>query len=543
MILLSSMTFIKLFKKLLLLGIVYLLISIANSQTVCEERAEGVPPPITLVKIASGFNTPLHVAHAGDNSKRLFVVNKMGTVQVLQNSKILSKPFLDLSDNLATDNEQGLLSIAFHPNYSENGRFFAFYTRKDPFSSVISEFHVDPENPNIALEEEVIILEVPQNEASTLHRAGQLQFGLDGYLYASLGDAGYSNLAQRLDNLNGKIIRIDVDSDQKPYSIPKDNPFLDQEAKPEIWAYGFRNPWRFTFDRCNGRLFTGDVGSTRYEEVNLVEQGNNYGWAFLEASRCRDDRLGYKCGAQRFNAPIHEYAHFHINPEGGLAVVAGYVYRGKLYPSLQGRYFFADVTGRIWTLTEKEQNDAAGSYNYWHLDEVWQGYGSLVSFGEDESGELYIVNLSDKTIYQLKVRTLDLSEADLIATNLPESIVLAGWGEVEGKKAARFSFGESSTITFHVEKAQQLWLELSFSNPFPNQTLTVKFNDKEIAKFEGLKENQELTKILPLEVQEGTNQVAFHYRDWNGYLTILESGDTRPLALKFKRLQFLDSAP
>ena len=535
---------IKLFKKCFLLGITYLLISTVNAQLVCEENAEGVPPPITLVKVASGFDTPLYIAHAGDNSGRLFIVNKMGTIQVLEDGKVLPNPFLDLSNNLATDNEQGLLSIAFHPKYVENGRFFVFYTRKDPFSSVISEFHIDPENPNTALLEETIILEVPQNEASTMHRAGQLQFGLDGYLYASLGDAGYSNLAQRLDNLNGKIIRIDVNGTE-PYSIPEDNPFVNKEAQPEIWAYGFRNPWRFTFDKCNGQLFTGDVGSTRYEEINLVEKGGNYGWAFLESSRCRDNRLGYKCGAERFKSPIHEYAHFHIDPEGGLAVVAGYVYRGQLYPSLQGRYFFADMTGRIWTLTEKEQNDIAGNYSYWHLDEVWQGYGSLVSFGEDENGELYLVNLSDKTLYQLKVRALDLEEANLIATDLPQSIVLAGWGEVEGrnKKVGRWSFGESSTITFHVEEARDLWLELDFSNPFPNQTLTVKFNDKEIAKFEGLTENQEMKEILPLAVQKGTNRVSFHYRDWNGYLTILESGNTHPLALRFKHLQFLDKAP
>ena len=533
---------IKLSRKCLLLVLNYLLISVGNAQVICEENAEGVPPPVTLVKVASGFDAPLYVTHAGDGSGRFFVVNKTGTVQVLQDNKVLPKPFLDLSKNLATDNEQGLLSIAFHPNYVENGRFFVFYTRNDPFSSVISEFRIDSENPNVALVKEKIILEVPQVEASTLHRAGQLQFGIDGFLYASLGDAGYSNLAQRLDNLNGKIIRIDVDNSE-PYSIPNDNPFVNKEAKSEIWAYGFRNPWRFTIDQCNGRLFAGDVGSTRYEEVNLVEKGGNYGWVFLEASRCRDDRLGYKCGAHRFKAPIHEYAHFHIDPEGGLAVVAGYVYRGKLYPSLQGRLFVADVTGRIWTLTQKEQNDIAGSYKYWHLDEVWQGYGSLVSFGEDESGELYIVNLSNETLFQIKVRNLDLVEADLIATNLPESIALAGWGEVAGKKVGRWSFGGSSSITFHVEQVQKLWLELSFNNPFPNQTLTVKFNDEEIAKFEGLNENQELSKVLPLEVQEGTNRIVFHYRDWNGYLTILESGDTRPLALQFKRLRLLDAAP
>ena len=525
------------FKKLLFLGFIQFSVSTISAQTVCQESAEGVPPPVALVKVASGFDAPLQVTQAGDNSGRLFVTNKMGTIQILDNGQVLLEPFLDLSHNLATDNEQGLLSLAFHPKYSENGRFFVFYTRNDPFSSVISEFQVHPENPNIALKEERIILEVSQAEASTMHRAGQLQFGPEGYLYASLGDAGYSNLAQRLDNLNGKIIRIDINGDT-PYNIPEDNPFRDKEAKPEIWAYGFRNPWRFTFDKCSGRLFTGDVGSTRYEEVNLVEQGGNYGWSFLEASRCRDNRLGYKCGAGRFKAPIHEYAHFHIDPEGGLAVVGGYVYRGQLYPSLQGRYFFADMTGRIWTLTEKEQSDLAGSYQYWHLDEVWQGYGSLVSFGEDESGELYLTNLSDKALYQLRAQPLDLAEADLISTNLPQSIALAGWGEVAGKK--RWSFGESSTITFHVEKAQKLWLKFNFNNPFPSQTLTIKFNGKEIAKFEGLSKNQGLAETLPLEVQKGTNQLSFHYKDWNGYLTILENGDTRPLALRFERLQLLE---
>lgn len=543
------MTGTKLLKKFSSIAFLALLINITcevNAQNICES-AQGVTPPITLEKVVKGFDTPLQVTNAKDNSKRLFVVNKMGTIQVVQDGKILPEPFLNLANNLATDNEQGLLSIAFHPNYAENGRLFVFYTRQSPFASVISEFQVNATEVNLALAEETVILEIPQAEASTMHRAGQLQFGTDGYLYAALGDAGYSNLAQKLDNLNGKIIRIDVDK-TSPYSIPKDNPFttttitatpaenlLIENVKPEIWAYGFRNPWRFSFDRCNGNLFTGDVGSTRYEEINLVEKGGNYGWTILEASRCRDNQLGYKCGADRFKPPIHEYAHFHIDPEGGLAVVGGYVYRGKVYPSLQGRYFFADMTGKIWSLTATENIDGAGKYSYWQLDKVWQGYGSIVSFGEDDDGEMYVVNLSDKTLYQMKVRALNLAEADLIATTLPQSIALEGWGEAE--KSGRWSFGKSSTLTFYLEEPQKMALDINFLNPFPNQTVTIKLNNQEIAEFKDLAKNKTLKETLYLTTQQGTNRLSFHYRDWNNYLTTLENEDPRPLALKFQVLR------
>ncbi len=389
-----------LFKEFFTLSQIIIAITLLNiypsvfAQPTCGEQANvEVPPPISLVLVAKGFAAPLHVTNSGDGSGRLFVANKTGSIQILKQGEILEKPFLDISQNLATINEQGLLSVAFHPQYLQNGRFFVFYTRQEPFSSVIAEFRVDPDNPDSALPEENVVLEMPQSEDSTMHRAGQLQFGPDGYLYASLGDALHPNQAQQLDTFNGKIIRLDVDSsdseNELAYSIPPTNPFVGQEgAKAEIWAYGFRNPWRFAIDSCTGDFFVGDVGSTFYEEVNLVEKGGNYGWPITEGSRCGDNRFGYKCGAHRFIAPIHEYGHPYLDPEGGSAVIGGYVYRGTHYPSLQGLYFFADVQGRVWTLTPSTATDIAGDYSYWKVNEVWEGYGGMVSFGQDEDNEL-----------------------------------------------------------------------------------------------------------------------------------------------------------
>jgi glucose/arabinose dehydrogenase len=363
----------------------------------CNLTPSGAAPGVALEPVASGFSAPLYVAHAGDGSKRLFVVEKNGLIRVLDQGKVLDEAFLDVSDMIVTVGEQGLLSMAFHPDYAENGRFFVYYSATGEPRSVIAEYRVS-DNPDRAGPEGRVILEVPQ-PPTAIHKAGQLQFGPDGYLYIGLGDGGAASHAQDLGSLLGKILRIDIDvadaGNGAPYRLPPDNPFLGVDAaRGEIWAYGLRNPWRFSFDMCTTRLFAGDVGAGGYEEVNLVEAGNNYGWAMMEANTCTD--LGSssgRCDETSFTKPLHAYAHLQLDPAGGKSIIGGYVYRGSDFPALAGRYLFADlVSSRIWTLTESE----AG---LWERDEVWQRAGTaIVSFGEDEKGELYVVSINNGTL-------------------------------------------------------------------------------------------------------------------------------------------------
>jgi glucose/arabinose dehydrogenase len=376
--------------------------------------ASGAAPEINLELVASGLTTPVLVTHAGDGSGRLFAVERNGLVRIIEDGEALAEPFIDISDLTVTEGEQGLLGLAFHPQYAENGRFFVYYSAAGEPRSVIAEYRVREEHPNRAYDEGRVVLEVPQ-PPSPLHKAGQLKFGPEGYLYIALGDGRAEWQAQSVADLLGTIVRIDVDGGD-PYRIPNDNPLVDPAsrqrieaeqadnphlnlaaARGEIWAYGLRNPWRFSFDRCTGRLFVGDVGEITYEEINLIEPGRNYGWPIMEGPECHGERLEL-CAQNVFDKPIHAYPHLNLDPEGGggRAVVGGYVYRGREFPELVGRYFFADLTsGRIWALSE----DPA-----WRVDEVFQRDGStFVSFGEDEVGELYLVSINSGTIERIVV--------------------------------------------------------------------------------------------------------------------------------------------
>jgi glucose/arabinose dehydrogenase len=356
---------------------------------VCEEAA-GEAPRLRLEPILSGFEVPTSVVSAYDGSGRLFVTEKGGSVWIVEDGEVQGERFLDLRDRVTTDGEEGLLDLAFHPNYLANGRFFAFYSSTGAPRSVVAEFRA---SGNQADPEGRVLLEIPQDGASPLHKGGQLQFGPDGYLYISVGDGGTGpEDAQDLGNLRGVVLRIDVDG-VEPYGVPRDNPFVGPDgAQGEIWAYGFRNPWRFSIDYCTGRVFVADVGEARFEEIDLVEAGGNYGWPVMEASHCLDETVR-QCGAYRFEPPIYEYAHLSIDPDGGNSIIGGYVYRGGLLPELLGRYLFADFTsGRVWTLTETEGEDSAGRYLYWNGEEVFQDDQRFTSFGEGEDGELYLVS-------------------------------------------------------------------------------------------------------------------------------------------------------
>ena len=352
--------------------------------------------------VASGFSRPILATHAPDGSDRLFVVEQAGRIRIIgPDGTVGSQDFLDLGTtglDLVSPfgGEQGLLGLAFHPGHACNGRFFVHYTRRSDGDSIISEFSVS-ENPNVANTDEQIILG-PVFQPEGNHNGGMIEFGPDGMLYIALGDGGGGGdphgeigNGQNTTNLLGKILRIDVDNPQAPnnYGIPPDNPFVGMEGfREEIWAYGLRNPWRFSFDRADGRLFCADVGQNAIEEVDIIEKGGNYGWRRMEGSECFNPPTDCQTGS--LILPIDEYPH-----SLGCSVTGGYVYRGVAYPDLEGLYFFGDYcSGRIWSLEETAPD-------VWTRTDQTNSSFRIPSFGEDESGEVYVCDLNGGAVYQL----------------------------------------------------------------------------------------------------------------------------------------------
>ncbi len=339
---------------------------------------------VALTQVASGLDRPLFLTHAGDGNGRVFIVEQTGFIRILDNGSLLGTPFLDISSGfgLITSGERGLLGLAFHPDYSSNGRFFVHYFRRvsGQDQTVIQEHQVSGD-PNVADQNGQIILTLDQPAAT--HNGGWLGFGpSDGYLYISAGDSGTpgnpSERGQDLSTLLGKILRIDIDGGF-PYSIPASNPFVGAKgARGEIWAYGFRNPWRASFDPLTGRLFAADVGQSTWEEVDIIEKGKNYGWNIMEGPDCFEPPVG--CDMSGLESPIHSYGH-----SLGRSVMGGYVYRGHQIPALVGDYIFGDyVSGRIWALTEGPGG--------WSRTELFDTALNISSFGLDEDGELYAVH-------------------------------------------------------------------------------------------------------------------------------------------------------
>jgi glucose/arabinose dehydrogenase len=336
---------------------------------------------------------PIVLTHAGDGSNRIFVATQRGVIHVFKNDEKAaqeSKIFLDLTDRVVYNdkqNEEGFLGLTFHPKYEENGEFCVYYTTKDaPQTSVISRFKVSKNDPNKALadsEEELLRVKEPFWN----HNGGTVEFGPDGYLYVALGDGGSANdpydNAQNLGTLLGSILRIDVDHHDpgKKYAIPKDNPFVGQKGKRgEIYAYGLRNPWRISFDRKTGTMWAGDVGQNLYEEIDVITKGGNYGWNRREG-RHMFGAKGEPAGL-KYIEPIFEYDH-----QAGKSITGGYVYRGRKFPELDGKYVFADyITGKIWALDyDPEHNDVKKVYA------ISKNEIPVMSFGEDEQGEIYFM--------------------------------------------------------------------------------------------------------------------------------------------------------
>ncbi len=412
------------------------------------------PPEIALETLATGLSAPTAIASAGD--ARLFVTLQRGRVVIFDGGRVLPTAFLDIQSLVSCCGERGLLGLAFHPRYSENGFLLIDYTNTAG-DTVISRYRVSATDPNAAdAGSGVTLLVIPQPFAN--HNGGQLQFGPDGFLYVGMGDGGSANdpmcNGQRDETLLGKILRLDVDANvgSPPfYGIPPDNPFAAPGgARDEIWAKGLRNPWRFSFDRATGDLFIGDVGQGAREEIDFQPAGSrggeNYGWKVMEGTACGGGGTsGCPSGAATCNAPgltlpILEYSH----SSGDCSVTGGYVYRGRLFPRLAGTYFYGDYcTGKIWGATR-----GAGG---WSSRLFSSRAAGLTSFGEDSAGELYLV-----TEGGLLARVVDANpSAPSIASVSPPSgparggatIVVAGSDFLPG---ATVTFGgvPAATVTF-----------------------------------------------------------------------------------------------
>jgi glucose/arabinose dehydrogenase len=347
---------------------------------------QGLPDPTgyTWRPVAGGLQKPLGLATAADGTGRLFIVEQAGRIQVVQDGQLLPQTYLDITDRVGSrGNEQGLLGLAFHPHYAQNGFFYVNYTDLNG-DTVIARFQVSADDPNRADPgSEKRLLSVKQPFPN--HNGGSVVFGPDGYLYLGLGDGGSAGdplgNGQSLDTLLGKILRIDVDNGD-PYAIPPDNPFAGGGGRAEIWAYGLRNPWRFSFDRLTGDLYIGDVGQNQVEEIDFLPAnspgGSNFGWNFFEGSSAYQ---GAPPPGLLTIPPVTEYSH-----ALGCSVTGGVVYRGSRLPEWQGIYLFGDYcSGSVWGLTR----DAQGS---WLSKILFERVGQITSFGQDEQREVYLVD-------------------------------------------------------------------------------------------------------------------------------------------------------
>jgi glucose/arabinose dehydrogenase len=369
------------------LVLVCLLQACTSSKSTTPPPGGGGPPPtLALTPVVSGLSSPVDLQFPNDGTGRMFVVQQPGSIRIIANGTLVSAPFLDITTKVSSGGEMGLLGLAFHPQFTQNHLFYVHYDRTvgGQIQSVIAEYHVSAGDANVAdPASERILLTVDQPFSN--HKGGQMVFGPDGFLYIGFGDGGSGGdpmgNGQNLQTLLGKMLRIDVNSQSggKQYAIPPTNPFVSSGGLPEIFAYGLRNPWRFSFERGGSRFFVGDVGQDQYEEIDIVESGKNYGWNVMEGMHCFNPASG--CNMSGLTMPIAEYSH-----SEGEAVMGGFVYRGTAIPGLVGAYVFGDyISGTMWELVEAP----AGT---WTRTKLLSTGLNMSSFGQDVAGELYVVD-------------------------------------------------------------------------------------------------------------------------------------------------------
>lgn len=372
------------------------------TSTPTPEPDEPQPMPldqltISLDPVVDGFEFPLYVTSAGDETGQLYVLEKTGRAWIVSDGIRSAEPFLDLSDVVSTESERGLLGIAFSPSYAEDGMFFVNYTDRDG-ATTVSRFLSSDGVADRTSEERLLTIPQPYSN----HNGGMITFGPDGDLYIGMGDGGSrgdpEGNGQDLGTLLGAMLRIDVARDGSQtrntgYAVPDDNPFVDTSgARPEIWAYGLRNPWRFSFDRLTGDLWIGDVGQNAYEEIDFAPAssagGENYGWDLYEATHPYPP--GATAASGDFTPPVIEYGR-----KAGQSITGGYVYRGAAYEAMWGTYLYGDYgSGSLWGLRRASD----GTIENRLLLETGM---PLTSFGEDDDGELYVVDISGGTIYRI----------------------------------------------------------------------------------------------------------------------------------------------
>ncbi|MFH1185833.1 MAG: PQQ-dependent sugar dehydrogenase [Chloroflexota bacterium] len=346
--------------------------------------------------VAAGFESPVDIQFPPDGSGRMFIVEQPGRIRIANTPGLAKAPFLDISDRVnSRGNEQGLLGLAFHPRYAENGLFYVNYT-DDGSHNVIARFRVsaDPDLGDAASETILVSVDDPFPN----HNGGVLSFGPDGYLYTGMGDGGSANdpfgNGQNSDSLLGKILRLDVDGDE-PYATPEDNPFAEGGGRPEVWAYGLRNPWRMSFDSATGDLYIGDVGQGVWEEVDFLPAGEpggaNFGWNYREGAHAF---AGAPPAGAALIDPVAEYSH----NEGGCSITGGYVYRGRM-PEWSGIYLYGDYcSGKLWGLMRTPDLGAGAE---WATQLLYETGANITTFGQDTGGEVYFADRSG-AIYRLE---------------------------------------------------------------------------------------------------------------------------------------------
>ena len=380
-------------------GMLLFTLTLAISGTALAQPATwdpaGFSSAFSLRSIAENLDSPVGIVDPGDGSGRLFIIEQTGKILLLKSGSVSPDPFLDISSSVSSGSEQGLLGLAFHPDYAHSGIFVIDYTDVDGNTNIV-RYQVDAQNPDLADEasaETLVFIDQPYPN----HNGGQVQFGPDGFLYIGMGDGGSQGdpeeNGQNTNALLGKILRIDIDnpSGDRPYGIPADNPFVDgADGAPEVFLFGVRNPWRFSFD-ADGGLYIGDVGQNSWEEIDYLpageQAGANLGWNLMEGNHCyRSD----PCDSDTLVKPVFEYSH----DVGGCSVTGGVVIQGDIIPNLDGVYVFGDYcTGLLWGLARDANSD-------WRASNPVETGLSISSFGQGPGGETYVVDLNG-AIYQM----------------------------------------------------------------------------------------------------------------------------------------------